>query len=97
MDRLADQRLQATNEHGLYLYRYGRCRCDMCRKANAESHQQLVARYAAEGGRGAHGTYYRYKTGCRCSTCREASAAYSRAYKKRRRESADVPTRSRSR
>lgn len=76
----------STREHGLYLYRYARCRCEICRKANADAHQLIVERYTAEGGRGSHGTYYRYKTGCRCSDCRRASADYSRAYKRRRRE-----------
>lgn len=73
--------------HGsIYEYQYKKCRCRLCRAANAEVHRELMDRYRAEGGRGAHGTPYRYETGCRCSKCREAHNTKSREYKRLRKQ-----------
>lgn len=73
--------------HGsTYSYQYEKCRCTLCRAANATYHRLLLARYRATGGRGEHGTYYRWQTGCRCRACLDASAAVSREKKRKRRE-----------
>ena len=60
-----------------------------CRAANAAYQRELIARYAAEGGRGQHGTPYRYDTGCRCEECRVAHNKKSRDYKRRRRQATE--------
>lgn len=62
------------------------CRCDSCRRANAENHAQYMAKVRAEGRTlGEHGTDLAYDTGCRCEDCREAHNAKSRAFKAKRR------------
>jgi hypothetical protein len=75
-----------VTSHGT-LSRYSNqgCRCVDCRAANATYQRELIARYAAQGGRGEHGTPYRYDTGCRCEECRDAHNRKSREYKRRRR------------
>jgi hypothetical protein len=72
--------------HGsTYEYQYGRCRCELCRAANAADHRRIMERYKAKGGRGDHGTTYRYDTGCRCDGCREAKNRRSREWKRKMR------------
>lgn len=64
--------------HGLPLYRTGKCRCEVCRAANArrfrEDQADRVARLKADPTCRQHGlaaTYVHW--GCRCVPCRDAA------------------------
>jgi hypothetical protein len=63
-------------------YRYHKCRCDDCRRAN----RLLKRRERHEGQDGPefgmktaqHGTRSKYVRGCRCGLCKEANRIYQR-------------------
>lgn len=67
-------------EHGTRSrYSYYGCRCDLCKQAQREQHEQWKKSASAE-----HGTLKNYNLGCRCAACVEARKIARRAPKKTR-------------
>ena len=85
-----------AREHGLpATYITGKCRCELCTKANAAAHrtrcQRRAARLAANPSLAAHGKASTYRNwGCRCQPCTAANTAAcqesGRRWRERQRE-----------
>lgn len=77
-------------KHGAAKYRHDRCRCDECKRGNAQlqtaSTARRAARLAADPALAPHGVRATYANwGCRCEPCTAANAAVcAAAYRKRK-------------
>lgn len=71
---IGDQRGLTLPSHGT-MARYGRgCKCEECRKANADKTKRLIGSRPTR-----HGTRTAYFTrGCRCDQCRDAAVKFNR-------------------
>jgi hypothetical protein len=69
--------------HGHHRYKYYKCRCTVCRAANA-AYQQKMAKKLSKVEPPKHGLsgYTNYR--CRCDVCIDAHAEYCREYKLRK-------------
>lgn len=63
-------------EHGLTRYRRYKCKCDICRAAQAQAMRDY--RNGGERGKIEHGTRSCYNTGCRQGECVQANRDYQR-------------------
>lgn len=80
-------------EHGtVYRYSCCKCRCDLCRRANADwqlwyyhgGRQEIADR----GKKGCTRDYLSYGRGCRCGPCSNAMMDWQRAYRAAKKEAA---------
>ena len=71
--------------HGtLYRYTHHRCRCEDCRRANAEYQRWYYHEGRAEIAKRelpGCGTRQSYSRGCRCGDCRTANTTYMQVWK----------------
>lgn len=81
----------SADDHGtLSTYTNHGCRCEACKRANADYHRNLrrTRRAALAAGRAPglkHGSFSTYTNhGCRCEACKRAKREYRRRYRQRR-------------
>lgn len=75
--------LTSPAKHGtIGMYSNHRCRCELCRKANAESHLAYMHRTGRSKPHvpPEHGTRAKFCSGCRCYSCVEANRVYIREW-----------------
>lgn len=66
-------------EHGTANgYGNHKCRCQLCRDANAAVQRERRAKWKADGFKGRkHGTYSLYTMGCHCKLCSAAAREWA--------------------
>jgi len=76
-----------VTEHGRYRYTHYKCRCDICRKANADycrKRREIRSTQDITAPHGKRTTYTNY--GCRCGECTEAHRIYQSQYIARKKD-----------